>query len=383
MSKLKKILIVSRNYPPLWGGMERLNLHLVEEIAAHAAVQLIAPEGAAEHAPKGVTVREVPLRPLSRFLLCAAWRAVRVARSWRPDVVLAGSGLTAPMALMAARSGGARAAAYVHGLDLTVPHCIYRLLWRPALRRVDRIIANSRATAKLAESIGIAPDRIGIVHPGVSLTEPDPAARQRFRDQHGLGDAPVLLSVGRLTTRKGLREFVNDVMPRIVASHPDAKLVVIGDVATQALYAQAQTLESIQETAESAGVAKNLRFLGQRFGLELLDAYRGADLHVFPVRQLLNDPEGFGMVAVEAAACGLATVAYATGGVVDAVRDGVSGVLVPPGDAPAFADAVISLLQNPLPTSPIRDFAAGFGWNLFGEKIRALLENIGSAQDDA
>jgi phosphatidylinositol alpha-1,6-mannosyltransferase len=370
---MKRILIVSRNHPPLWGGMERLNLHLVEEIAARAEVRLIAPEGATEHAPPKVAVVPVPLHPLSRFLLVAGWRTLQAARAWRPRLILAGSGLMAPAALVAARTCGARAAAYVHGLDLTVPHPIYRMFWRPALRHLDTVVANSRATAGLAESIGIAAERIGIVHPGVSLPEPDPAARQRFRDRHGLGDAPVLLSVGRLTTRKGLREFVGEVLPLIAASHPNAQWVVIGEVATNALHAKAQTWESIVEAAEAAGVAGRLHFLGQRSGQELSDAYMGADVHVFPVRQLPGDPEGFGMVAVEAAAAGLATVAYATGGVVDAVSEGESGRLVEPGNAKQFAEAVCALLQNPLPRDRIRRFAEPFAWPRFGEKLCRVL----------
>ncbi|MDR0441657.1 MAG: glycosyltransferase, partial [Candidatus Accumulibacter sp.] len=119
---MKKILIVSRNYPPLWGGMERLNLHMVEELARAAEVRLIAPEGAVDHAPPGVAVMQIPLRPVSRFLLGATWRTIRAARAWKPEIILAGSGLMAPSALAAARLCGARAAAYVHGLDLTVPH---------------------------------------------------------------------------------------------------------------------------------------------------------------------------------------------------------------------------------------------------------------------
>jgi phosphatidylinositol alpha-1,6-mannosyltransferase len=370
---VKKILIVSRNHPPLWGGMERLNLHLVKEIAARMKVRLIAPEGAADYAPPKVAVTPVPLHPLSRFLLAAGWQTLRTARAWRPDLILAGSGLMAPAALLAARTCGARAAAYVHGLDLAVPHPVYRSLWCPALRRLDTVIANSRATARLAESIGVAAERIGIVHPGVALAEPDPAARQRFRDRHGLGEAPVLLSVGRLTTRKGLREFVSEVLPRIVASHPEVRLVVIGDIAANALYAKAQTWESIVAAAEAAGVAGHLHFLGQRFGQELTDAYQGAEVHIFPVRQLPGDPEGFGMVAVEAAAAGLATVAYATGGVVDAVAEGESGRLAEPGNAGQFAEAVCALLRNPLPRERIRRFAEQFAWPRFGEKLcRAL-----------
>jgi phosphatidylinositol alpha-1,6-mannosyltransferase len=375
--------MITRNYPPLWGGMERLNLHLAEEIAARAKVHLIAPEGAATHAPQGVAVTEIPLRPLPRFLLGAAWQSMRLARSFRPDVILAGSGLTAPMALMAAGSCGARATAYVHGLDLTAPHIIYRLLWRPALRRLDAVVANSRATAALAQDIGLSPGRIAIVPPGVDLPPEDGNARARFRDAHGLGKNPVLLSVGRLAARKGLREFVTEALPRIAAEIPDVFFVIIGSLPGKALYAEAQTPESIRQAAENAGVGERLLFLGKVSDAALLDAYAGADVHVFPVRHIPNDPEGFGMVAVEAAAAGLPTVAYATGGVVDAVRDGVSGALVPPGDAVAFAEATVSLLRNPLPDSPMRDFAAGFGWHLFGEKICAFLENAESIQGDA
>jgi phosphatidylinositol alpha-1,6-mannosyltransferase len=79
------------------------------------------------------------------------------------------------------------------------------------------------------------------------------------------------------------------------------------------------------------------------------------------------------MVAVEAAAGGLATVAYATGGVVDAVGEGESGSLVAPGDADGFADAVCSLLKNPLPPDRIRRFAEAFAWPRFGEKLCRVL----------
>jgi phosphatidylinositol alpha-1,6-mannosyltransferase len=380
---VKKILIVSRNYPPLWGGMERLNLRMVEALARVAETRLIAPEGAVVHAPPNVAVTQVPLRPVSRFLLSASWQTLRLARAWKPGIILAGSGLMAPPALAAARLCGARAVAYAHGLDITVPHPVYRTLWWPALRRLDAVITNSRATAKLAQDIGLSTQRISIVPPGVDLPPRDAAARERFRATHDLGNCPVLLSVGRLAARKGLREFVADALPQIVSKIPSVRFVIVGTPPSGALYAKAQTPEHIRQAAETVGVAGHLRFLGNIGDSELLDAYAGSDAHVFPVRHIPDDPEGFGMVAVEAAASGLATVAYATGGVVDAVHDGVSGVLVPPGDATAFADAVVSLLRHPLPDSPIRDFAAGFGWNLFGEKIHAILERVAPDRDDA
>jgi phosphatidylinositol alpha-1,6-mannosyltransferase len=372
-----RLLLVTRNFPPLWGGMERLNWHIADELARAYEVTVVGPAGAVAHAPAGVRVIEVPLRPLWRFLLLATWRALRAARRSRPEVVLAGSGLTAPLAWLAARFSGARAAVYVHGLDLTVPHPAYRALWRPALRRMDRVIANSSATAGLARGIGIAPARIHIVHPGVEMPVLDAAARTRFRAVHGLGEhTPVLLSVGRLTARKGLREFVADVLPRIVAQRSDVQLLVVGDAPVDALYAQAQSPASIRAAADAAGVGQHVHFLGTRFGAELADAYAAADVHVFTVRELPNDPEGFGMVAVEAAAHGLSTVAYATGGVVDAVADDESGILISPENAIDFAAAVLRLLAQPLPAARARAFAKRFAWPQFGAALMAQIQRL-------
>jgi phosphatidylinositol alpha-1,6-mannosyltransferase len=367
-----RILLITRNLPPLVGGMERLIWHMADELSKRADVRIVGPCGARVGAPSGVEVIEVPLRPLARFLVSASWQALRIAHAWRPRVVIAGSGLTAPLAWAAARVSGARALAYLHGLDVAVRSIVYRSVWLPAIRRMDRVITNSSATAKLAIQAGVDRARIGIVHPGVTLpdSETDVVAAQRFRDTYDLGTRPILLSVGRLTQRKGLREFVRDVLPRIVAEKPDTLLVVIGDVPSDALLARFQTPESIQAAADAAGVGENIRFIGVITDRErLADAYRAAQVHVFPVRELPSDPEGFGMVAIEAAAHGLPTVAYATGGIMDAVSEGKSGYLVNPGDAVSFADSVCELLDHPMLGDLPRAYGARFAWPHFGDAI--------------
>src|SRR5690606_16356516 len=91
-----RVLLITRNLPPLLGGMERLNWHIARELSAWSDVRIIGPEGSANLAPPGVSVDEVPLRPMWKFLIRALIVARRIARQWRPDFVLAGSGLTAP-----------------------------------------------------------------------------------------------------------------------------------------------------------------------------------------------------------------------------------------------------------------------------------------------
>lgn len=371
-----RILLITRNLPPLVGGMERLNWHMADELSKHAEVKVIGPKGSAALKPERVSLTEAPLKPLPLFLMTTLFKALWLALRWKPDVILAGSGLTAPIAWLASKLCRAQSAAYLHGFDITVKDKLYQRLWVPTFRKIDRTIVNSTPTKELAFAAGIPERKISIVYPGVSLPEaPQPIESiNAFKEQHGLIGKKILLSVGRLTTRKGLREFVELALPSIVQAEPDTMLVVIGEAPKNSLGAGIQTIESIQAQAERSGVAGHIKFLGVITDKNLLaTAYEAADVHVFPVRHIPDDPEGFGMVAIEAAAHGLPTVAFATGGVVDAVAEGHSGTLVQPGDTKAFSGSVTTLLESPIPMEPICQFAQQFTWPRFDEYLRNAL----------
>lgn len=370
---MQRVLLVTRNLPPLVGGMERLNWHMADELAKYAEVRVIGPTGAAALKPASVSISEAPLKPLSLFLVIATIKAMWVALRWRPDIILAGSGLTAPIVWLASKLCGAKAAAYLHGFDITVNSRAYRMFWRPFFKRLDYVITNSRPTNQLALDAHVKPERLAIVYPGVSLpAAPQPAEHiAAFRQQYGLEGKKVLLSVGRLTTRKGLREFVKHALPTIVQAEPDAMLVVIGEAPKNSLGAGIQSVESIQSLASELGVSGNLKFLGVITNKVLLaTAYESADIHVFPVRDIPDDPEGFGMVAIEAAAHGLPTVAFATGGIVDAVKQDQSGRLITPEDYKALTTAVIATLAESRLLQPsCIEFAYRFAWPHFGEQL--------------
>jgi phosphatidylinositol alpha-1,6-mannosyltransferase len=372
-----RILIITRNLPPLVGGMERLNWHMADELAKQAEVQVIGPKGAAALKPPPITLTEAPLKPLPLFLLVSFFKGLWIALRWRPHVILAGSGLTAPLAWLISKLSGARSAAYLHGFDITVNHGLYRRLWRPTFKKLDHVIVNSTPTQTLAIAAGVSQKNISIVYPGVSLPEASQSAESiaAFKEQHGLTGKKILLSVGRLTTRKGLREFVAQALPIIVKAEPDAVLVVIGEAPKNSLGAGIQTIESIQAQAEHSGVVENIRFLGVITDKVLLaTAYEAADVHVFPVRDIPDDPEGFGMVAIEAAAHGLPTAAFATGGIVDAVSEHLSGALLPSENYTALSEQTLKILHTNMPASQsCKDFAAQFAWEKFEENLRAAL----------
>ena len=372
----RRILLITRNLPPLVGGMERLNWHMADELALHAEVRVIGPQGSAALKPAAVTLDEAPLKPLPLFLGIAFIKALWLALRWRPTIVLAGSGLTAPLAWLVGKCCGARTAAYLHGLDIAVKNRSYQTLWVPVFRRLDAVIVNSTPTQNLALAAGVAISKTHIVYPGVSLpAAPQPPARiAAFKQQHGLEGKKILLSVGRLTTRKGLREFVEHALPRIVAAEPTAMLVVVGEAPKNSLGAGIQSVESIQAAAAQAGVAEHLFFLGViTDATQLATVYEAANVHIFPVRHIPDDPEGFGMVAIEAAAHGLPTAAFATGGIVDAVAPGQSGYLAEKNNYQELSAHTIQLLQKSLPDEGIRRFAQGFAWPIFGEQVRAGL----------
>lgn len=367
-----RILLITRNLPPLVGGMEQLNWHMAKELAKQAEVRVIGPAGSAALKPQSITLSEAPLKPLPLFLLVTLFKGLWTAIRWQPDVILAGSGLTAPIVWLLSKLCGARSAAYLHGFDITVNHNLYRRLWRPTFKKLDRVIVNSTPTQMLAIAAGVSPNRISLVYPGATLpTAPQPTENlTAFREQYGLVGKRILLSVGRLTTRKGMREFVEQALPTVIKAEPTALLVVIGEAPKQSLGAGIQSVESIQLQAKKSGVAEHISFLGVITDRDLLaTAYQSADVHVFPVRHIPDDPEGFGMVAIEAAAHGLSTAAFATGGIVDAVSHGESGYLAETSNYAELSQNILQLLHTPLDSERVKDFAAGFSWEIFGKGI--------------
>lgn len=381
-NSVAKVLLITRNFPPLRGGMERLNARLFQCLYnQEPASALVGPAGSARYVAEGTNVAELAAGPLPATLLSSVTRGIAMARRMNPSVVLAGSGLAAPAAIAAAHVSGAVPAVYLHGLDIIAPSRMYHLAWLPCIRRCKRVMVNSSNTRRLALEAGINEKSIRVVHPGTDLPSPDRLARARFRARHGLDDAvPVLLSVGRLTARKGLAEFVDRSLPLIHAANPDSRLVIIGDQATDALYrGRGAGIASVRAAAEARGIADVVHWLGPCSDSDLADAYWGADLHVFPVRDIPGDVEGFGMVAIEAAAHGLQTIAFDVGGVADAVVDGSNGSLIPADDYEAFAHAVIgAMAQDRTASSVVHTlaFAQRFSWGRFDREVIEALEQI-------
>jgi len=381
----QRLLFITRNFPPLTGGMERLNYHAFEALSEQYDMVLLGPKGCDNYA-LGMPVTDISTDSSLQYVMRCCFEAYRLSRQWKPDLIVAGSGVAALPASVAARQTGAATVTLVHGLDIIYPSKLYQVGFVPAIRKSNRVIANSANTAKLAASAGVPQTHIEILHPGVTLPV-HPSNVQPPQLGFDLKGRKILLSVGRLIRRKGLPAFIRYALPNIVQKTPDVLFLVIGSASESTPLKKEGIEAELQQAVTDAGMQQYVRLLG-RVSDEVLDQLLSiASLHLFPVLDLPGDVEGFGMVAIEAAAHGVPTIAFAAGGVPDAVTDKVTGYLVESGDYEAFAQTVVhglNMLGKELSSANCIKFAEQFSWDKYGQRLKAICEKTlsGHSQTD-
>jgi len=377
----RHIVLITRNLPPLIGGMERLNWHIADELSKGHQISIVSHSEARLTAPKNTQFYGVPLNPLPLFLMCAFFQTLWVCLVQRPDILFAGSGLTAPIAVFWAKIFKKKSIVYIHGLDIGTDNQFYNMLWVPFIRHADRIIANSSPTYDICIRKGIHDAKLHIIHPGVSYP-PKPKDDQlilQLMKQYQLQGKKTLISVGRLTQRKGLNEYIDLSFSETVKKISNTVLIIIGDTPNQSLNKNLQSKELILSTARKHGLENNIIFTGNISNDDILSSfYYLADIHVFPVKHIPDDPEGFGMVAIEAAAHGTPTIAFSTGGIVDAVKNEDTGYLIENQDYQKMTDSIIHILENKtiISEQTCMQYAEQFAWYNLKNKFEKILVNL-------
>ena len=261
-------------------------------------------------------------------------------------------------------------AVYVHGEEITTrdDYDTRRERRRRALLAAHHIVVVSRFTANtVAELLGEAGrGRIRLIENGVDISRFHPRPRPPdLVALYGHDRKFVFVSVCRLLEKKGVDQAIR-AFARVVAEYPDSRFLIVGDGPYRA------TLEGI---AAGCGVADKVAFAGAVADDELVEHYALGDVFVMPNRRLPNgDTEGFGLVFLEANACGLPVIAGSDGGSIDAVRDGINGLLVDGHSVDAIAEAMLALRRDPLLYDRLRagglDAAAAADWR---HKARAFV----------
>lgn len=232
------------------------------------------------------------------------------------------------------------------------------------VKAASALIANTDAeAASLVSLYGACPDLVHVVTPGVDLYTFTPGAgRAAARKQLGMApDAHIITFVGRIQPHKGPELLIRAISEMLSHSpHLRANLVVF--IIGGASGVGTGEVERLKELVNWLNLADVIRFLPPVHRSELPDWYRAADLVCVP-----SYSESFGLVALEAQACGTPVVATAVGGLRTAVADGISGVLVDGHDPRAWSSVLARLLVEParriLLSLGAVEHASHFGWD--------------------
>ncbi len=260
---------------------------------------------------------------------------------------------------------------YAHGEELTTwGHGGKYKAMRFALRHADQVIANSEYTRDALIKMDVNPASIALIYPGVDVTRFHPGlACAELRQSVGVTDAgKLILSVGRLSRRKGFDQVIR-ALPVLVDAGLDVQYALIGIGEDQ---------DYLLHLAREHGMIERVHLIGHVSVGDLPRWYNACDVFAMPNREINGDTEGFGMVFIEAAACGKPAIAGQAGGTGAAVVDGVTGLCVH-GSVTANVAAALSrlLADNTLGETmgqqgherALREFS----WETVAEKTAALV----------
>jgi len=342
-----KILIPTADYPPIEGGISTVTVQVSRALAAMGHdVTVVAPYFRGQEPFD----RGEPVRVIRYGGYGLGWfRFLPMLRACRPllnqaELVLGINVAYGGLIGYIARTGRRTpylVFAYAYEFLKFRRHSLAGALVRRIYAGARAVVAISRFTRDQLIDFGVAPGRIEVVLPGA---EPAPApapdeAVQAVREKYGIGGARLILCVGRFIQRKHQRVLVQ-AMPAVLARVPECVLLFAG---------QGPAMRQCVLEAHELGIREQVLFPGRVPDADLELLYQASEVFALPSGEGVRrgQVEGFGLVFSEAHARGKPVVAGRSGGVVDAVIDGETGILVDPDSAEDVAAALLRLLENP------------------------------------
>lgn len=346
MVRAVRLALVTQDFPPGQGGIQTWALEIAKRLAERCdGFAVIAPSAASgSSADQALGFRVLRSGSSNSLIAAAAPALARLALRDGFTHSLHAQWSTAPAALALRAAGKLRHVTIaVHGRELLlapwqripIAQRAYDAVRRRSLTASDRILGNSRFTAGLVRELGVPDERVRLTHCGTDPERFRPTDASELRARHGIGSRPVLLTIARLVPRKAI-DLVLRAFAEVRSAVPDAMYVIAGD---------GPDLKRLRGLAQEFGDA--VRFVGPVSDAELPAWYSLGDVFVMPARSEPPDIEGFGIVFLEASACERAVVAARAGGIPDAVDEGVTGLLISPGDERELARRLIELLSDP------------------------------------
>ncbi len=351
-----KVLFITHKYPPSVGGMQKQSFELIRGMSGRAEV---------------LTLIHAEDRGKWRFFWSLRKKVRRIV-SEHPDLSLIhlNDGLMGVFALPIRTVVSVPIVVTLHGLDVVMPAPWYQRKLLPRIAQYDHFIAVSSATARACIERGFDPAKVSVVLNGIDTAfgdvPTDPSYRTVLGERLGIDLArkKILVMLGRPVTRKGFSWLVREVMPllppEVVCLHIGPlsgfsrlhrfflRLLPFG-IGTHLSLIWGMPLDEpdLLRAARDPRLAGRVHLLGKLPIADVVQTLKCADLFVMPNLPVKGDMEGFGLVALEASLCGVPVVASAVDGITDAIQEGKNGILLPPGDAPRWAQRITELLADP------------------------------------
>jgi glycosyltransferase involved in cell wall biosynthesis len=313
------------------GGIAQYSRDLVDALCDSSRVERVV--SLPRHAARGAT--ELPSKlselPTPGNPLRYVAEAHRRARETRPDVIFCGHANLLPVAALLKRAAGARLILQTHGVEIWGRGGPVRAR---AIRSADCVLAVSRYTrARLLDWSGIEPHRVRVIPNTIRLERFRPGPRPDYLvERYGVRDRTVLLTLGRLSDRERYKghDRIIGLLPELAQRVPNVVYVIAGD---------GDDRPRLEALARERRVEDRVVFAGHVPDGARGDYYNLADAFAMP-----STGEGFGIVFLEAAACGTPVLGGAVDGSRDALCEGDLGVMVDPRDARALLDALTRVL---------------------------------------
>ncbi|MCW5875891.1 MAG: glycosyltransferase [Anaerolineales bacterium] len=250
---------------------------------------------------------------------------------------------------------------------------------RRALAAADQVVAATPAEqADLQWLYEVRSSQIGVIPPGVDLQHFQPMEKAEARRRLGVAeDEALLLFVGRIEALKGIDTLIR-AAHLLAADGPGSthfRVLIVGGDVEEDLELMGSEMSRLRNLARELGVQDQIEFLGSRSQEELPAYYAAADVLVMP-----SYSESFGMVALEAMACGRPVVASRVGGLAYLVRDGVTGFHVQEGNSMELAGRLAELLNEPPLLARMgaaaRQEAVDYSWQEMAARVEELYSRM-------
>ncbi len=343
-----KLAFITQDFPPDIGGIQTYSLEIAKRMSAMCDdFVLIAPDKAnAKEVDQALNFEVCRIKTTNTLIgIMSIPKVIRLLRKRKIDVIFHAQWPTLMVTAIAKKIGLLRfVGVAAHGREFTfnpfhrtkTGSKFYQSYRQYLIPKADFFFPVSHYTANLLTEHGISPDQQAVV---INGTDPEmfyPMDMNALKQKYGYADKKIIITITRLIELKAV-DTVLRAMPHLIEEFPNLLYLVVGDGSYK---------NELVKISRELNLEKQVKFLGKVPYEQVNEYYNLSDIYVMPSKKMGERTEAFGIVFLEANACGKPTIGSRTGGIADAVLDEQTGLLVEERNPKELAEAIRRLLRD-------------------------------------